>query len=65
MHYARKAWTQADSSTPYWNETEPKKNCSLCKKKKSTNELQCVTSESKWCHSSKTKSFGVAENFCG
>ena len=24
-HCARKAWTQADSSTPYWNETEPTK----------------------------------------
>ena len=33
-HCARKAWTQADSSTPYWNETEPTKKIVVCAKKK-------------------------------
>ena len=65
MHCARKAWTQADSSIPYWNETEPtKKLLFVLKKKGQKFELQCVISQSKRCLIPKMKSFGVAEKFC-
>ena len=39
-HCACKAWTQADSSIPYWNETEPTKKLLFVLKKKAKN-LNC------------------------